>query len=232
MLIFKKRYSTLNIHYRLWLGGAHMLEIYKRIRARREELGISQEELAKRMGYKSRSSINKIEKGENDIPQSKIVAFAQALRTTPEALMGWEQSPALGDLPANVFPIQTKKVPLLGTIAAGVPIYADENFDGYRECTEDIDADFCLKIQGDSMIGARINDGDIVFIKKQPDVDNGEIAAVLIEDEATLKRVYKEKDSLILQAENPKYAPIVCTAESYVECRIMGKAVAFQSDIV
>ena len=211
-----------------------MLEIYKRIRARREELGISQEELAKRMGYKSRSSINKIEKGENDIPQSKIVAFAKALRTTPEALMGWEQSaaPPSDDLPSNVFPIQTKKVPLLGTIAAGVPIYADENFDGYRECTEDVDADFCLKIQGDSMIGARINDGDIVFIKKQPDVDNGEIAAVLIEDEATLKRVYKEKDSLILQAENPKYAPIVYTAESYVECRIMGKAVAFQSDIV
>ena len=74
-----------------------MLEIYKRIRARREELGISQEELAKRMGYKSRSSINKIEKGENDIPQSKIVAFAKALRTTPEALMGWEQSPAASD---------------------------------------------------------------------------------------------------------------------------------------
>ena len=143
-------------------------------------------------------------------------------------------APASGDLPdlPNIFPIRTKKVPLLGTIAAGVPIYADENFDGYRECTEDVDADFCLKIHGDSMIGARINDGDIVFIKKQPDVDNGEIAAVLIEDEATLKRVYKEKDSLILQAENPKYAPIVCTAESYVECRIMGKAVAFQSDIV
>lgn len=76
-----------------------MLEIYKRIRARREELGISQEELARRMGYKSRSSINKIEKGENDIPQSKIVAFAKALRTTPEALMGWEQSPASDDLP-------------------------------------------------------------------------------------------------------------------------------------
>ena len=94
MLIFKKRYSTLNIHYSLCLGGVYMLEIYKRIRARREELGISQEELAKRMGYKSRSSINKIEKGENDIPQSKIVAFAQALQTTPEALMGWEQSPA------------------------------------------------------------------------------------------------------------------------------------------
>lgn len=76
-----------------------MLEIYKRIRARREELGISQEELSKRLGYKSRSSINKIEKGENDIPQSKIVAFAQALQTTPERLMGWEQSPTPDDLP-------------------------------------------------------------------------------------------------------------------------------------
>ena len=77
-----------------------MLEIYKRIRTRREELGISQEELAKRIGYKSRSSINKIEKGENDIPQSKIVAFAKALQTTPERLMGWEQSPAPDNLPA------------------------------------------------------------------------------------------------------------------------------------
>lgn len=75
-----------------------MLEIYKRIRSRREELGISQEELAKRLGYKSRSSINKIEKGENDIPQSKIVAFARALQTTPEHLMGWAKSP--DDLPA------------------------------------------------------------------------------------------------------------------------------------
>lgn len=101
MLIFKKRYSTLNIHYSLCLGGVYMMDIYKRIRARRKELGISQEELAKRIGYKSRSSINKIEKGENDIPQSKIAVFAQALRTTPEALMGWAQSPApaSNDLP-------------------------------------------------------------------------------------------------------------------------------------
>lgn len=85
-----------------------MLEIYKRIRARREELGISQEELARRMGYKSRSSINKIEKGENDIPQSKIVAFAKALRTTPEALMGWEQSPAASDDLPDVSPTGQK----------------------------------------------------------------------------------------------------------------------------
>lgn len=200
--------------------------------------GLTQEELANGTGL-AKSSISMYESGRRKPSFEVLEAFADFFNVDMNTL--WETrpmeqppAPAAGDLPdlPNIFPIQTKKVPLLGTIAAGVPIYADENFDGYRECTEDVDADFCLKIHGDSMIGARINDGDIVFIKKQPDVDNGEIAAVLIEDEATLKRVYKEKDSLILQAENPKYAPLVCTAESYVECRIMGKAVAFQSDIV
>ena len=200
--------------------------------------GLTQEELANGTGL-AKSSISMYESGRRKPSFEVLEAFADFFNVDMNTL--WETrpmeqppAPAAGDLPdlPNIFPIQTKKVPLLGTIAAGVPIYADENFDGYRECTEDVDADFCLKIHGDSMIGARINDGDIVFIKKQPDVDNGEIAAVLIEDEATLKRVYKERDSLILQAENPKYAPLVCTAESYVECRIMGKAVAFQSDIV
>jgi len=211
----------------------------------REQHNLSMQALADLCGF-SKAYINVLEKGINPKTGKPISPtmqtfekIARGTKTDVDTLLkilDGDQpitlnAPASDDLPANVFPIVTKKVPLLGTIAAGVPIYADENFDGYRECTEDIDADFCLKIQGDSMIGARINDGDIVFIKKQPDVDNGEIAAVLIEDEATLKRVYKEKDSLILQAENPKYAPIVYTAESHVECRIMGKAVAFQSDI-
>ena len=210
------------------------MTVGSRIREFRKRLGLSVDDVAEKL-KKNRATIYRYEIDDiENLPAPILEPLAKVLQTTPAELMGWEQSaaPTSDDLPANILPIQTKKVPLLGTIAAGVPIYADENFDGYRECTEDVDADFCLKIQGDSMIGARINDGDIVFIKKQPDVDNGEIAAVLIEDEATLKRVYKEKDSLILQAENPKYAPIVYTAESYVECRIMGKAVAFQSDIV
>jgi len=210
------------------------MTVGSRIREFRKRLGLSVDDVAEKL-KKNRATIYRYESDDiENLPAPILEPLAKVLQTTPAELMGWEQSaaPTSDDLPANVFPIQTKKVPLLGTIAAGVPIYADENFDGYRECTEDVDADFCLKIHGDSMIGARINDGDIVFIKKQPDVDNGEIAAVLIEDEATLKRVYKEKDSLILQAENPKYAPIVCTAESYVECRIMGKAIAFQSDVV
>ena len=210
------------------------MTVGSRIREFRKRLGLSVDDVAEKL-KKNRATIYRYESDDiENLPAPILEPLAKVLQTTPAELMGWEQSaaPTSDDLPSNVFPIQTKKIPLLGTIAAGVPIYADENFDGYRECTEDIDADFCLKIQGDSMIGARINDGDIVFIKKQPDVDNGEIAAVLIEDEATLKRVYKEKDSLILQAENPKYAPIVYTAESYVECCIMGKAIAFQSDVV
>ena len=210
------------------------MTVGSRIREFRKRLGLSVDDVAEKL-KKNRATIYRYESDDiENLPAPILEPLAKVLQTTPAELMGWEQStaPTSDDLPSNVFPIQTKKIPLLGTIAAGVPIYADENFDGYRECTEDIDADFCLKIQGDSMIGARINDGDIVFIKKQPDVDNGEIAAVLIEDEATLKRVYKEKESLILQAENPKYAPLVCTAESYVECRILGTAIAFQSDVV
>lgn len=76
-----------------------MSDIYKRIRTRREELNLSQEELAKKMGYKSRSSINKIEMGENDIPQSKVEAFAKALDTTPAYLMGWDESREINDGP-------------------------------------------------------------------------------------------------------------------------------------
>lgn len=209
--------------------GVINMPIGENIKRLRIMHGLSQKELARIAGV-SDKAVSTWESGSKEPRMGAVQKIADHFGLKKSNLIednGLEisitpaQSPALGDLPANVFPIQTKKVPLLGTIAAGVPIYADENFDGYRECTENIDADFCLKIQGDSMIGARINDGDIVFIKKQPDVDNGEIAAVLTEDEATLKRVYKEKDSLILQAENPKYAPIVCTAESYVECRIL-----------
>lgn len=218
--------------------GVIRMPIGENIKRLRAMHGLSQKELAQIAGV-SDKAVSTWENGTKEPRMGAVQKIADHFGLKKSNLIednGLEinitPAPASDDLPANVFPIQTKKVPLLGTIAAGVPIYADENFDGYRECTEDVDADFCLKIQGDSMTGARINDGDIVFIKKQPDVDNGEIAAVLIEEEATLKRVYKEKDSLILQAENPKYAPIVYTAESYVECRILGKAVAFQSDIV
>ena len=209
------------------------MTVGRRIREYRKKLGLSVDDVAEKLG-KNRATIYRYESDDiENLPAPVLEPLAKILQTTPAELMGWKKD-LTGDLPniPNIFPLKTKKVPLLGTIAAGTPIYAEENFDGYRESTEDVHADFCLKIKGDSMIGARINDGDIVFIRKQPDVKNGEIAAVLIDDEATLKRVYKKNGALVLQAENPKYAPIVCSAKTCDECIIMGKAVTFQSDVV
>ena len=197
------------------------------IRQLREQLGLSQDELAKRLGYKSRSTIAKIESGSNDIPQSKIAAFAAALETTPARLLGL-------DTPAEQAPratAYTKRVPLLGTIAAGQPLFAEENIEEYIEINNSIRADFCLRVQGDSMINARIYDGDLVFIRRQSDVADGEIAAVLVDDSATLKRVYKETGAIRLHSENPKYRPMVFTADNCDSIRILGKAVAFQGTI-
>lgn len=131
----------------------------------------------------------------------------------------------------NILPINTRKIPLLGDIACGEPIFAEEQFEHYVECGTDVKADFALRCKGDSMINARILDGDIVFIRKQPTVNNREIAAVLIEDEATLKRVYIGNSGIVLVAENPAYEPIHVSKKDHKNVRILGKAVAFQSDI-
>ena len=215
-----------------------MSTIGNRIRNRREELGLSQDELGKRLGYKSRSSINKIELDQRNLTQSKIKAIADALETTPSYIMGWDEPDQKFDEEKlkffdNLFPITVKKFPLLGNIACGKPIFADEHFEAYVEAGAYIKADFCLRAKGDSMIGARIQDGDIVFIHKQEMVDDGEIAAVLIDDEATLKRVYYDQENGILQlfAENPQYKTMRFTGEELDHIRILGKAVAFQSDV-
>lgn len=215
-----------------------MSTIGSRIRNRREELSLSQDELGKRLGYKSRSSINKIELDQRSLTQSKIKAIADALETTPSYIMGWNEPDVKLDEEDlkffdNLFPIETKKFPLLGNIACGKPIFADEQFEAYVEAGANIKADFCLRAKGDSMIGARIYDGDIVFIHKQEMVDDGEIAAVLIDDEATLKRVYYDQENNVIQlfAENPQYKTMRFVGEELNHIRILGKAVALQTDI-
>lgn len=212
------------------------MEIYQRIKALRERRGLSQEDLANLLGYKDRSTIAKIEKGINDITQSKIIAFAQALNTTPAYLMGWEdeQHKSLSSFPDNIMPLpKTKKVPLLGEIACGEPIFAAEELDTYMEIDDGLQIDFCLKCKGDSMVNARIYDGDIVFIRRQDAVENGEIAAVIIDNDATLKRVYyyPNENRVSLVAENPLYPPLIYTNEQLEQITILGKAVAFQSKI-
>lgn len=181
-----------------------------------------------------KSAISQYCSGKYEPKQKGIYLIATALSVSEAWLMGYDVPMERTNIkyPDNILKIETKKFPLLGTIAAGVPIYADEQFESYVESGTNIHADFCLKVQGDSMINARINDGDVVFIRKQTDVNDGEIAAVLIDDEATLKRVYKGKDELVLIAENPNYKPMVYKNEELNKIHILGKAVAFQSSLV
>lgn len=133
----------------------------------------------------------------------------------------------------EIIPIKTKKFPLLGEIACGEPIFANEEHETYVEASADIRADFCIKAKGDSMAGARINDGDIVFIQKTSMVENGQIAAVIIDDEATLKRwyYYREKNKLVLTPENPAYEPLVFIGEELDTVHCLGRAVCFMSNL-
>ncbi len=214
------------------------MKMGEKIRQSRIQKGYSQVELAEMLGLKSRSSINKIEMGERDISKKHIEKLAEILGVTPVYLMGWENkqeemTEELIEKDSNLRPIKLKRFPLLGEIACGKPIFAEEERERFIMADMDINADFCLKAEGDSMINARIYDGDIVFIKEMPIVENGDIAAVIIDDMATLKRVYyyPEKGKLMLVSENPKYEPFVYFGEELNQIRILGKAVYFISSL-
>ena len=189
-----------------------MSDLSTRVRLRREQLGLSQEELARRMGYRSRSSITKLEKGINDLPQSKVEELAQALETTPAALLGL-------DAPAMV------QVPLIGSIACGTPITAEQNIECYIGVPAAWHADFALTCHGDSM-SPTICNGDIVCIRCQPEVEQGEIAAVRVGEEATLKHFHRQGDAVMLLADNAAVCPPMFYAgEQLSELHIEGKAV-------
>lgn len=185
---------------------------------------ITQSELSKATGI-TQSSISDWMRGKYLPKQDKVDIIAKALDVTPSYLMGWSNSDDV-DLTKikGIIPIKkVRRIPILGQIACGNPILAEENYIGYFTSDDKyLDSDFCLYTKGDSMTGAEIDDGDLVFIKKQSDVDDGEIAAVLIDDEATLKRVYKIADKVQLRADNPNYPPIDLDGTQSVI--ILGKA--------
>ena len=135
--------------------------------------------------------------------------------------------------PDNIAPLRLRPVRRLGAIACGLPILAVEDTEETYVTAADTTADFCLTAKGDSMIGARIFDGDEVFIQQTDVVNNGEIAAVVVDGEATLKRLYyfPAEQKLILAAENPAYAPLVFTGPELDSIHILGRAVAFQSKL-
>ena len=198
----------------------------------RKQKGMTLDELAELIGT-SKQTIHRYENGTiTNVPPEKVESLASALGTTPGELMGWDSE--VTQSYDNVTPMTVKQLPVLGDIACGMPIYAEERHENFVSVSDKFDADFCLTARGDSMIGARIYDGDIVFIRSQSMVDNGEIAAVILGDEATLKRVYyyPNEKKLVLSPENPRYAPLVYVGRELDGVKIIGKAVAFQSIIV
>lgn len=214
------------------------IEIGKRIHDRRVELNMTQEDLGQAVGM-NKSTVQRYETGQvKKIKLPILETIARKLNVSPEWLSLKSDDKEIDkefiyDQFDNIKPIHMKKFRLLGEIACGKPIYADEDYESYVSADADINADFCLRAKGDSMINAGINDGDIVFIHEQPIVDNGEIAAVIIEDEATLKRVYYDKinNRMQLVAENPAYMPLVYINEELSSIRILGKAVALMRNL-
>lgn len=223
-----------------------MKTIADRLRQALETRNMKQADLVSITGI-GKSSISTYLSGDYEPKQKNLYRLAKALDVNEAWLMGFDvpmerQQPlqsmaaSLTDAVSNLLPLpKTRKVPRLGTIACGEPILAQENIEDYDKAPEGVNCDFTLKCKGDSMVGARINDGDIVYIRQQDEVENGEIAAVLVDDsgesDATLKRVYLYENQIVLQAENTKYSPWVYTGEDMNKVRIIGKAVAFLSEV-
>ena len=231
-----------------------MNDIAQRIMDAMKNADISYGELSKLTGI-PKSALQRYATGETvKIPLDRIEAIAKATNVSAGHLLGWNREPTESDawvidhypdfragtnyLPTrphpDILPTTTRRIPLMGTIACGEPILAEADIDTFAVVGKAIECDFALCCKGDSMIGARIYDGDIVFIKKQDYVDDGAIAAVLLDDEATLKRVYHLADGRVeLRAENPMYKSIIVGGENETRtCRILGKAVAFQSAVI
>lgn len=186
-------------------------------------------------GYISMLEKNQTQRGDEPSPSFEMYRnVARTIGMDVDALIRMvEGKITLPDLPAsNIIPMpEMRKIPRIGDIACGEPILAEEHIEDYIEVPINIPGDFALTCKGDSMINARIFDGDLVYIRRQDTVENGEIAAVLIDGEATLKRVKIYDDHIVLEPESPHFRPLTYWAEEMNTIRILGKAVAFTSTI-
>ena len=211
----------------------------QRLREGLDLRGMKQIELATRSGI-SKYSISHYLKGDWEGKQDAVYELARALNVSEAWLMGYDvpaerSAPKVSvqldkkpTIPPGFMPLpKMRKVPLIGAIACGDPITAIQNREGDVNAQVDMRCDFALKCQGESMIGAGIHDGDVVYIRIQPEVENGEIAAVRIGEEATLKRVYLHNDYIELRPENPAFESIIRRREEMNDVQIEGKAVGW-----
>lgn len=215
-----------------------MAKFHERLKLLRTGRDLSQAELGRFLKL-SKSSINMYERGEREPGLATLEKIADFFNVDMDYLLGMSDIankshfPDIDNTPSNIIPFPSmQKIPLIGSIACGAPILAEEHIEDYVDIPKHIIADFALTCKGDSMINARIFDGDIVYIRQQDTVQNGEIAAVLTDSgEATLKRVRFHDDRIILEPANPLYDPLVFRGEEMNTIRILGKAVAFTSAV-
>lgn len=209
------------------------------IRLKEAMNGMSATELAQMLGI-SKQSVSAYLNGTRQPKRLAIASMANILSVSLAWLMGYDvpMERASSDNECTEEDLKAvglmsvpkmRTVPILGSIACGEPTLSDEFFDGTAQIPEDIRADFALRCKGDSMIDFRILDGDIVYVKKQSTVENGEIAVVLVEGEATLKRFYFDGKAVTLVAGNSAYRPFVYSGSTLNEIHVLGKAVGFTS---
>ena len=167
----------------------------------------------------AKNDLSQYVSGKVEPSQEKLTLLSLALEVNEPWLMGYDVKKERGENKQN-----KTSIPLIGTIAAGTPILAEQNIERYFDIDTSIDCDFCLRIEGNSMIEADIHNNDIVFIRQQPTLEIGEIGAIQIGEEATLKRFYRTNDSIILQPANSNYLPQIYTEEN--DIKILGKLVA------
>lgn len=201
---------------------------FKNLKELRTSHGMTQSQLAELLGV-AKSTVSMYENGRREPSFETAEAIADIFNIDLNVLVGSKTNDSILSI-SNVISLpKTKLIPLIGDIACGKPILAEENITDYIKIDTNIKVDFALRCKGDSMINARIFDGDIVYIRQQSDVDDGDIAAVLIGEEATLKKVYKTENRIVLRPCNPMYEDIVFSSNELDNIRILGKAIIFTS---
>jgi len=208
-------------------------KIGSRIEQRRKDLGLTLDDIAQEIGV-AKSTIQRYEKGTIEkIKLPVIEAISRALHVDPAWICcktdEMTEKTSWLNFPSNIVPLsKMKKVPLVGQIACGTPILAEQNIEEYIDLPAHISADYALTCKGESMINIGIHTGDIVYIRQQEEVENGQVAAVIVGgEEATLKRFYHNGNVVQLVAENSAIPPIVFIGEEITQIRVVGLAVAY-----
>lgn len=203
------------------------MTIGERIKKLRTEQGMSQDELASKVGYKTRSAVNKIELGERDVKHSQVIEFANALNTSPNYLMGWEDNPMKEEPNANmILPPKFYNIPLYESVSAGFGHYADSQILEYIQLYIDSSSvardTLAIKVKGDSMY-PKIEDGDIILVQITGTIESGRIGVVMIGEDAFVKRIEYDRKSLRLISINPEYSPKIFTGKEAESVQIVGR---------